>query len=41
VQTVDKEIVTIPLEIVLKLFADYNIQIEKFGSHYRVKEVTK
>jgi len=41
VQTADKEIVTIPLEIVLKLFADYNIHIEKFGSHYRVKDVTK
>jgi|WetSurSiteA1Bulk_404760.scaffolds.fasta_scaffold54820_3 hypothetical protein len=41
IQTADGEIVTISSEVLLKLLVDYNIQVEKYGNHYRAKEITK
>ena len=38
-KTDEGEIVTIPFHIFLNLLADYNIRIEKYGNHYRAKEI--
>lgn len=34
-KTKDNEIVTIPFEVLLKLIAEFDVSIEKYGNHYR------
>lgn len=41
VKTKDGEIVTIPVEVILKLLADYNIEVVKLRNHYRAKDIKK
>lgn len=36
-KTKDGEILTVPFEVILELLSDYNLQVEKYGNHYRVK----
>lgn len=38
-KTKDNEIVTIPFEVLLKLLASFDISVEKYGNHYRAKNI--
>ncbi len=41
VKTTSGDIVTIPFEVILKLLADYNIEVVKLRNHYQAREIIK
>lgn len=40
-QTGEGEIVTIPFEVLFKFIANYNIEVTRYGSHYRACNIVE